>query len=189
MNGRYGERLLQFFGGSSEEHVAQHREHVGNTERLLQLPDLMAVAIFFHQISRHKNNFGFGPAVRKRGDLLRGFTPVCSLAGGQVHVTKSDIKGAGANQLERLRGVGGASDIHAVGGQPFVDGSLEKLAEARALRSASGNTFVIEVDGGIKPHNAALAAAAGADVLVAGSAIFESGDYPGAIRALRRVSS
>ena len=75
------------------------------------------------------------------------------------------------------------------GGQPFVDGSLEKLAEARALRSASGTAFVLEVDGGIKPHNAALAAAAGADVLVAGSAIFESGDYPGAIRALRRVSS
>jgi ribulose-phosphate 3-epimerase len=71
------------------------------------------------------------------------------------------------------------------GGQPFVDGSLEKLEAARRLRSQSGARFVIEVDGGIKPHNAAQAAAAGADVLVAGSAIFESTDYAATIRALR----
>ena len=75
------------------------------------------------------------------------------------------------------------------GGQPFVDGSLEKLAEARRLRSTTGAAFVIEVDGGIKAHNAARAAAAGADVLVAGSAIFESADYPAAIRALRATPS
>src|SRR5206468_1416599 len=43
----------------------------------------------------------------------------------------------------------------------------------------------IRVDGGIKPHNASLAAEAGADVLVAGSAVFESHDYAAAIRALR----
>jgi len=71
------------------------------------------------------------------------------------------------------------------GGQPFVDGSLEKLAAARRLRSETGARFVIEVDGGIKPHNAAEALAAGADVLVAGSAIFESADYAATIRSLR----
>jgi ribulose-phosphate 3-epimerase len=71
------------------------------------------------------------------------------------------------------------------GGQPFVDGSMEKLAAARRLRDETGTRFAIEVDGGIKAHNAAEAAAAGADVLVAGSAIFESSDYAATIRALR----
>jgi len=71
------------------------------------------------------------------------------------------------------------------GGQAFVDGSLEKLAAAQRLRSEVGADFFIEVDGGIKSHNAALVAAAGADVLVAGSAVFESRDYVEAIRALR----
>ena len=71
------------------------------------------------------------------------------------------------------------------GGQPFVDGSMEKLAEARQLRAEHAARFVIEVDGGIKPHNAGAAAAAGADVLVAGSAIFGTDDYAATIRALR----
>jgi ribulose-phosphate 3-epimerase len=71
------------------------------------------------------------------------------------------------------------------GGQPFVEGSMEKLAAARRLRSEAGARFLIEVDGGIKPHNAAEALASGADVLVAGSAVFESKDYAATIRALR----
>jgi len=71
------------------------------------------------------------------------------------------------------------------GGQPFVDGSMEKLAAARRLREESRMTFDIEVDGGIKPHNAREAALAGADILVAGSAIFEEPDYRVALAALR----
>ena len=71
------------------------------------------------------------------------------------------------------------------GGQPFVSGSLEKLAATRRLRSESGAGFLIEVDGGIKSHNAAEVVAAGADVLVAGSAVFGSPDYAATIRALR----
>ena len=94
--------------------------------------------------------------------------------------------------LERVRPFLHAIDLLLVmsvnpgwGGQPFVAGSMEKLAAARALREESGASFVIEVDGGIKAHNAAAAARAGADVLVAGSAIFEADDYAAAIRALR----
>ena len=71
------------------------------------------------------------------------------------------------------------------GGQSFVEGSMEKLAAAREARRAAGARFVIEVDGGIKTHNAGAAAAAGADVLVAGSAVFASPDYAATIRALR----
>ena len=71
------------------------------------------------------------------------------------------------------------------GGQPIVPGSMEKLAAARELRARAGLHFVIEVDGGIKPRNAAEACAAGADVLVAGSAVFESADYAKTIAKLR----
>jgi ribulose-phosphate 3-epimerase len=71
------------------------------------------------------------------------------------------------------------------GGQPFVEGSMEKLAAARQMRSEAGARFLIEVDGGVKPHNAAEALASGADVLVAGSAVFEAKDYAAVIRALR----
>jgi ribulose-phosphate 3-epimerase len=71
------------------------------------------------------------------------------------------------------------------GGQPFVEGSMQKLTAARTLRAETGARFTIEVDGGIKPHNARQAAAAGADILVAGSAIFGSPDYAATIRALR----
>jgi ribulose-phosphate 3-epimerase len=94
--------------------------------------------------------------------------------------------------LERVRPYVGDIDLLLVmsvnpgwGGQPFVAGSMEKLGAARRLREETGAGFVIEVDGGIKPHNAATAAAHGADVLVAGSAVFGHPDYAAVIRALR----
>jgi len=71
------------------------------------------------------------------------------------------------------------------GGQPIVEGAMEKISAARKLRDRLGGKFLIEVDGGIKSHNAAEATRAGADVLVAGSAVFESSDYRQAIAALR----
>jgi len=72
------------------------------------------------------------------------------------------------------------------GGQRFIPESLGKLAEARALRERLGLRFLIEVDGGITLENAAAAAAAGADVLVAGTAFFGAADYAAAITAMRR---
>jgi len=71
------------------------------------------------------------------------------------------------------------------GGQPIVDGAMEKIAEARRLRDHLHADFLIEVDGGIKRHNAAEAVRAGADVLVAGSAVFGAPNYADAISALR----
>ena len=65
---------------------------------------------------------------------------------------------------------------------------MDKVSAARDLRAKRNLSFLIEVDGGIKAFNAAQAVAAGADVLVAGSAIFESQDYAAAIRALRGSS-
>jgi ribulose-phosphate 3-epimerase len=94
--------------------------------------------------------------------------------------------------LERVKPFLGLVDVLLVmsvnpgwGGQPLVPGSMERLTEARAMRRDAGARFLIEVDGGIKEKNAREAVAAGADVLVAGSAVFGEPDYAKAIRALR----
>ena len=69
------------------------------------------------------------------------------------------------------------------GGQRFIEAMLDKL---RALRDLRGDRPIhIEVDGGINPETAPLAVEAGANVLVAGSAIFNREDYGAAIQALR----
>jgi ribulose-phosphate 3-epimerase len=72
------------------------------------------------------------------------------------------------------------------GGQPYL--RLEsKIAAVRALIDRSGRAIDLEVDGGIAPETAPLAVAAGADVLVAGNAVFGRGpgSYAQAIAALR----
>jgi len=71
------------------------------------------------------------------------------------------------------------------GGQAFVPEHLTKVSRAAEIRSARDLSFRIQVDGGIKPETAARAVAAGADVLVAGSAIFGAPDRPAAARAIR----
>ena len=69
------------------------------------------------------------------------------------------------------------------GGQKFIGAMLDKL---RALRGLIGDRDIhVQVDGGINPETAPLAVEAGADVLVAGSAIFGQDDYVQAIEALR----
>ena len=94
--------------------------------------------------------------------------------------------------LERVRPFLGLIDVLLVmsvnpgwGGQPIVPGSSERVAAARQMRAESGEKFLIEIDGGIKAGNAPQAVAAGAEVLVAGSAVYGTKDYAGAIRALR----
>ncbi len=61
------------------------------------------------------------------------------------------------------------------GGQAFIEEGLGKIARLREMRETGGYSFLIEVDGGIKRENIRRIAEAGADVLVAGSAVF-SGD-------------
>lgn len=58
------------------------------------------------------------------------------------------------------------------GGQSYIPGSTDKIRRLRKMLDAIGSTADLEVDGGVKTHNAAEIAAAGANVLVAGSAIF-----------------
>ena len=71
------------------------------------------------------------------------------------------------------------------GGQSFIPSSLAKLRAARARIDAAGRPVRLEVDGGVKVDNIAAVAAAGADMLVAGSAIFGSADYAATISAMR----
>ena len=71
------------------------------------------------------------------------------------------------------------------GGQTFIPSCLQKTSSARAMIDRTGSHALLEVDGGVKIDNAAQVLAAGADVLVAGSAIFSSRDYAATIAAMR----
>jgi ribulose-phosphate 3-epimerase len=70
------------------------------------------------------------------------------------------------------------------GGQKFIP-LLDKIKAVRELITASGRTIDLEVDGGINPETAKQVIGAGADVLVAGTAVFKEKDYADAIRRLR----
>ena len=73
------------------------------------------------------------------------------------------------------------------GGQKFIPSTLEKLKKAREYAAAVGKPELdIEVDGGVTEENAAAIKAAGANVLVAGSAVFRSPDPAATIAALKR---
>ncbi len=71
------------------------------------------------------------------------------------------------------------------GGQDFIPGSLERIRAIREMVAETGSTATVSVDGGIKPANCRAVADAGADVAIAGSAIFKSSDYVSVVRELR----
>ena len=73
------------------------------------------------------------------------------------------------------------------GGQSFIDNQLEKVEAARKRIDETGRAIALEVDGGINPETAKRAVAAGATVLVAGTAVFQGGPsrYAANIAALR----
>jgi ribulose-phosphate 3-epimerase len=71
------------------------------------------------------------------------------------------------------------------GGQSFIPSALPKLARLRAMIDERGLDIDLEVDGGVKVGTARQVVEAGADVLVAGSAVFSQADYGAAMRAIR----
>jgi ribulose-phosphate 3-epimerase len=122
-------------------------------------------------------------------------------AGPHIHRTLQSIRGLGkqagvtlnpGTPISSLEGVIGMVDMVLVmsvnpgfGGQSFIP---EALARVRAIRRMAGDKPIrIEVDGGVIPANAGALAAAGADTLVAGSAVFKGGReaYAANIAALR----
>ena len=73
------------------------------------------------------------------------------------------------------------------GGQVFIDSQLAKIATLRRMIETSGRAIDLEVDGGVNPRNARRCIEAGADALVAGTAVFSGGAdrYAANIKALR----
>ncbi|WP_116133866.1 ribulose-phosphate 3-epimerase [Tropicimonas sp. IMCC34043] len=129
-------------------------------------------------------------------------------AGPHIHRTLQAIRGAGMKAGVALNPGTGIADVAYLldmvdlilvmtvnpgfGGQKFIHSQIEKV---RALRAMIGDRPVhIEIDGGITPETAPLMAAAGADVLVAGSAVFKGGSvdnpapYGQNIRAIRAAA-
>jgi len=73
------------------------------------------------------------------------------------------------------------------GGQTFIPAALDKLNEVRTLVGA--RPIDIEIDGGVTSDNAEKVVRAGANVLVAGSAVFKGGNYKGNIAAIRQAAA
>ena len=71
------------------------------------------------------------------------------------------------------------------GGQAFIESSLPKIELLRKRIDSSGRDIWLEVDGGVNARNIRRVVAAGADTVVAGSAVFSGGDYARSIAALR----
>jgi ribulose-phosphate 3-epimerase len=124
-------------------------------------------------------------------------------AGPHLHRTIQSIKATGAKAgvslnpstpVEAVDFVLGDIDLILVmsvnpgfGGQSFIDSQLAKIARLRTMIDQSGRKIDLEVDGGVTAENAAKVIAAGADVLVAGTAAFKGGplQYTDNIRQLR----
>jgi len=97
-----------------------------------------------------------------------------------------------ATPVEEIASLAGMVDLVLVmsvepgfGGQAFMESSLEKIARAKEV---FGGTAEVEVDGGINEETAPRAAAAGADILVAGTAVFTSPDPARTIRLMKGLS-
>lgn len=73
------------------------------------------------------------------------------------------------------------------GGQSFIESGIHKIQQLRAMLDRRGCEAELEIDGGVKPSNVARIAHAGADVLVAGSAVFGSSDYAATISEMKRL--
>ena len=74
------------------------------------------------------------------------------------------------------------------GGQAFMESQLDTIRQVRAIIDKYNPACELEVDGGINRTTAPLVSAAGANVLVAGSAVYGADDVPAAIRALREAA-
>jgi ribulose-phosphate 3-epimerase len=121
-----------------------------------------------------------------------------------LHRTLQAIRAAGARPAVALNPSTGLEAIEYVlgdcemvlimtvnpgfGGQRYIDACTEKVRRLRALADARGQALEIEVDGGVKAETAAQVAAAGANVLVAGTAVFGAKDYREAIHGIRSAA-
>ncbi len=73
------------------------------------------------------------------------------------------------------------------GGQKFIENTYKKIRQAKAMIEAAGTQTLIEIDGGVSASNAAELVSAGADVLVAGNAVFKADDPVKMIHTLKHA--
>ena len=73
------------------------------------------------------------------------------------------------------------------GGQKFIENTYDKIKKLRAMAVAKGTDLLIEIDGGVGTHNALALLKAGADVLVAGNAVFGDENPKGIITELKKL--
>lgn len=73
------------------------------------------------------------------------------------------------------------------GGQKFIETTYDRIREIKSEITRIGSSCKIEVDGGVSPSNASALAAAGAEILVAGSAVFKAEDPASTVEAMRAV--
>ncbi len=120
--------------------------------------------------------------------LHRGLQVIRSLGKkAGVSLNPSTPASAAANVLDQVDLILVMTVNPGFGGQAFI---AEQVAKIRAIREMIADRPIeLEVDGGINPDNAGAVVAAGADVLVAGSAVFGGDDYAAAIGALRAAVS
>lgn len=144
------------------------------------------------------------PYIKEFVDAGADIITVHPEAGPHVHRTVQLIKGFGkkagvalnpGSPVSLIEHILGDVDLILVmsvnpgfGGQSFIDSQRAKMREVRALIDRSGRAIELEVDGGINGQTASLAVDAGADVLVAGTAVFSGGPktYRENIAKLRR---
>lgn len=74
------------------------------------------------------------------------------------------------------------------GGQKFIENTYKKIKALRTMAAGRNDSLLIEIDGGVGNHNALALLQAGADVLVAGNAVFAAADPAQAISELKRIS-
>ena len=75
------------------------------------------------------------------------------------------------------------------GGQKFIPGSLEKIRKLATMRTAKGLDYRIEIDGGVSLNSVAEIAKAGAEILVAGNAVFGKGNVKDNVRNLLKAAN
>ena len=75
------------------------------------------------------------------------------------------------------------------GGQKFIPETAKKVSQLNKLRKDNGYNFEIEVDGGVSDKNSGLLISCGADILVAGSAVFKHEDRAESIMRIKKVDA
>jgi ribulose-phosphate 3-epimerase len=125
-------------------------------------------------------------------------------ASPHLHRTLQAIRAAGARPAVALNPATGLEAVEYVlgdcemvllmtvnpgfGGQQYIEACTEKVRRLRALADTRGQALELQVDGGIKPETIGAVAAAGANVFVAGTAVFGQRDYGHAITGLRAAA-